>query len=134
MTNSENRCKARECDKCCWNTFLGMSFDNFDVFKRALEDKGVDVRPQSNESFKLIQGFRTTSRGNTVVCCSTEHDESADVLVQIIRKCPFLVDGDCELIDDSARPAGCNGIVFDGTACQRIRSGGFTFIPSVTIE
>lgn len=134
MTNHENRCKARGCENCCWNPFLGMSFGNFALFQEALKQNGIPAQQQTYEGFQMVQALTTNTPGRTAVVFCDNHSQAADVLVQIIRMCPFLVDGNCELIDDPARPTGCEGIVFDGKACQRIRSGGYTYIPLVAIE
>lgn len=134
MGSQENLCKVRGCEMCCHNTFLGMRRDNFELFKAKLEERGVELDIQAYESFTKLQGLTTNSRGNTVVIYCEEHDQPADVLVQIFRTCVFLVDGDCVLINDPARPTGCGAFKLDGVDCKKISSGGFSFIPDVSIE
>lgn len=134
MGSQENLCKARGCEHCCWNTFLGMSSDNFTLFKTEVESRGVDVDLLSAESFRVIQALVTRSPGKKLVVYCEEHNQGAQILVQIVRDCVFLTDGNCDLINSPARPLGCEGVVFDGTACKRISSGKFTFISADTIE
>lgn len=134
MRSAENLCKARECERCCWNVFLGMSSENFRLFSARLAENGIEADLQTYETFRSLQGLTTTSPGNTVVIYCTDHNQPADVLIQIFRKCVFLEEGNCVLIDDPSRPSGCEALVFDGKVCKKISSGGFSFIPSVAIE
>lgn len=134
MAGLENQCKARECENCCWNTFLGMDRGNFHLFHAALKQRGVQPQKQIYESFQMVQAFTTNTPGKPVVVYCEDHPHAADILVQMVRACPFLKDGDCELIGDHARPLGCERLVFDGDACRKIRSGSFTFIPLLSIE
>lgn len=133
MSNSENHCKTRGCERCCWNTFLEMRPNKFELFRQELEARGVVSEEETDDGFRIVQAFCTETSGNSVVVYCRDHPTN-NVRVQIIRVCPVLVNGGCGLIGDPARPSGCERLPFNGKECQQISSGGFTFIPAIDID